>query len=145
MQKTLSAIFLFTTLSANAAPYIGLELGIGTANHSFETNYQSDAVSLNPNMEDMFLGGLIGYKFNDNFSFEINYSSYKLEDQYSKFIGIESLNNQQYRKEHEWSSEIEAKQLALISVYSYPIHQQLKTNIKVGVTHTPEIPQLIQE
>lgn len=66
--KTLSAIFLFTTLSANAAPYIGLELGIGTANHSFETNYQSDAVSLNPNMEDMFLGGLIGYKFNDNFS-----------------------------------------------------------------------------
>ncbi|HAS7272664.1 TPA: multidrug ABC transporter permease, partial [Vibrio cholerae] len=55
MQKTLSAIFLFTTLSANAAPYIGLELGIGTANHSFETNYQSDAVSLNPNMEDMFL------------------------------------------------------------------------------------------
>ncbi|EJL6976672.1 multidrug ABC transporter permease, partial [Vibrio cholerae] len=24
MQKTLSAIFLFTTLSANAAPYIGL-------------------------------------------------------------------------------------------------------------------------
>ncbi|HAS8089290.1 TPA: accessory colonization factor AcfA, partial [Vibrio cholerae] len=120
----------------NAAPYIGLELGIGTANHSFETNYQSDAVSLNPNMEDMFLGGLIGYKFNDNFSFEINYSSYKLEDQYSKFIGIESLNNQQYRKEHEWSSEIEAKQLALISVYSYPIHQQLKTNIKVGVTHT---------
>lgn len=31
-------------------------------------------------MEDMFLGGLIGYKFNDNFFFEINYLSYKLED-----------------------------------------------------------------
>jgi accessory colonization factor AcfA len=68
MNKTLLALLVTCSVSVSAAPYVGLEYGLGTTDHDLEPHFSAENVTLNPELEDGIFSGFIGYSFNDNWA-----------------------------------------------------------------------------
>lgn len=92
MNKTLLALLVTCSVSVSAAPYVGLEYGLGTTDHDLEPHFSADNVTLNPELEDGIFSGFVGYAFNDNWALELGYSQFDLDDSHSKNLGIKPVD-----------------------------------------------------
>ncbi|EHK0032477.1 porin family protein [Vibrio parahaemolyticus] len=136
MNKTLLALLVTCSVSVSAAPYVGLEYGLGTTDHDLEPHFSADNVTLNPELEDGIFSGFVGYAFNDNWALELGYSQFDLDDSRSKNLGIKPIDGKDYHHEMDWDASIKAKQVSLAPVFNYALNDKWTTKFKAGLTYT---------
>ncbi|MGF1686122.1 AcfA family outer membrane beta-barrel protein [Photobacterium japonica] len=136
MKKTLITLLLATSFSATAAPYAGLEYGIGSASHDANNTFSAQGVNLQPSLDDGVLGGFIGYAFNDAWALELGYSQFELSDGRSDYLGQKTLDGQAYHHEMDWDASVKAKQISLAPVFTYTFNDQWRAKVKAGLTYT---------
>ncbi|AMG32053.1 porin family protein [Grimontia hollisae] len=136
MKKLLLPLLITSSFSASAAPYIGLEYGIGHTNHNVEAHFLQDNLVLKPDLDEGIFSGIVGYSFNDTWAIELGYSQYEPDDGRSQYLGVEKVNGQDYLTEHEWDASIKAKQLSLAPVYHYTLNDKWTAKFKAGLTYT---------
>lgn len=134
MKRTVLTILAASSFSVAAAPYVGLEYGLGTTDHDFETSFKADGVKLNPELEDGIWGGFVGYSLNDSWAVELGYSQFDLDDSRSKQISFDPSTG--IEKEMDWDSSIKAKQITLAPVFNYALNEKWSAKVKAGVTYT---------
>ena len=136
MKKTLSTLLIACSFSATAAPYVGLEYGVGSASHDATNTFSKEGVHLDPSLEDGILGGFVGYAFNDNWALELGYNQFELSDGHSSYLGQKNINGQNYHHEMDWDASVDAKQVTLAPVYTFAFNDQWRAKVKAGLTYT---------
>lgn len=136
MKKILLPLLVTCSFSAAAAPYVGVEYGMGTTTHDFQPAFNADNVQLDPKQEDGIASGFVGYAFNDAWALELGYSQFELSDSHSKYLGMTTVNGQVYTHELDWDSSVDAKQISLLPVYTYELNEKWSAKLKAGLTYT---------
>ncbi|KXF82234.1 AcfA family outer membrane beta-barrel protein [Enterovibrio coralii] len=135
MKKTYSAIALIigSTFSAQAlaSPYVSLGYGISNVSQDNAVSF-SDGTNLTPDNSDSTFSGLLGYRFDNNFGFELSYNQYDANSSRSKFVSAA----QSIVIEDEWDADLKAKQLVVMPVYFYALNDQLRFKCGAGLTYT---------
>ncbi|GHA60462.1 AcfA family outer membrane beta-barrel protein [Photobacterium aphoticum] len=134
MKKTLSTLLIACSFSATAAPYVGLEYGVGSASHDATNTFSKEGVHLDPSLEDGILGGFVGYAFNDNWALELGYNQFELSDSHSSYLGLTA--DKAYHHEMDWDASVDAKQVTLAPVYTFAFNDQWRAKVKAGLTYT---------
>ena len=136
MKKTLLSLMVMCSFSAAAAPYVGLEYGIGSTSTDFHSSFSADGVNLDPSSEDGIVSAFVGYSFNPAWAVELGYSQFDLDDSQSKNLGIANVGSKDYHHEMDWNSSVKAKQISLAPVYTYALNSDWTTKFKAGLTYT---------
>ncbi len=136
MKKTLVAMLVMGAFSVTASPYVGLELGYGVADHDEKTSFDADSISLEPELDSGIITGFVGYSLNDKWALEVGFSQYELEEDYTKPLGVKSIDGEPYIHTLDWDSSIKVKQFYLAPVYNYELSERWLLKFKAGVTYT---------
>ncbi|PMH03886.1 AcfA family outer membrane beta-barrel protein [Vibrio lentus] len=138
MKKTIVSVVVLASLPfyGMTGPYIGIEYGVGSTNHDEQNKFMSSSsnVKLDPSNEDGILSGFLGYSLNQRWAFELGYSQFELDDDYSKFVRYDPAT---YTiTEEEWDANVKAKQFSLVSVYSHSLNNRWLAKLKAGLTYS---------
>ncbi|MGF1725555.1 AcfA family outer membrane beta-barrel protein [Photobacterium nomapromontoriensis] len=136
MNKALISLLLTCSFSATAAPYVGVEFGMGTSSSDFNSTFKADSVNLSPDLDDGIASAFIGYSFNESWALELGYSQYELSDGSSKYLGQKIIDGQAFHHEMDWDASIKAKQISLAPVFTYALSDKWTTKFKAGLTYT---------
>lgn len=135
MKKTILSVALAgLSLNVIAAPYVGIEYGIGSTSHDVQSNFKQDPnVKLDPALEDGILSGFVGYQLTPSWAVELGYSQYDLDGSRSF---KHPYQNDGIERETEWDSSVKAKQFMLTPVYTFDLSDKWLTKVKAGLTYT---------
>lgn len=136
MNKALISLLITCSFSATAAPYVGVEYGLGTSSTDFNSVFKADGINLSPDLDDGITSAFIGYSFNESWALELGYSQYELSAGSSKYLGQQTIKDQAYHHEMDWDASIKAKQISLAPVFTYSLSDKWTTKFKAGLTYT---------
>ncbi|WP_341496019.1 AcfA family outer membrane beta-barrel protein [Photobacterium damselae subsp. damselae] len=132
MKKHLLAALLCTSSSAMAAPYVGLDLGLSTFSHDYQTHFSADNKTVSPDDSGMVLNGYVGYRWGA-FGLELGYRHFdELDGSSSQFMG----NVDGFRHEREWDADLKVSQITLKPVYFYTLTDRVELKTGLGLTYT---------
>ena len=136
MKKTLLATLLLVSPSVLAAPYVGMQYGMGKLQHDYRTHFTADNVTVSPDETNSDFGAFVGYQFNQSIALELGYNQIKSEAEIGKYMGIVAFQNMDFYHEREWQAQLKTKQITLKPVYVYALTDNLAVKAAVGLTYT---------
>ena len=138
MKKVLLAAISTASFTAAAAPYVGVEYGIGTSRHDFQpkvtvgTGANTQTRALNPKLDEGILGGFLGYSLTDSIAIELGYSQFDSSDDHE----TPHSNMNGVWTERNWESSVDAKSVTLSAAFSHKFTDSITAKAKAGLAYT---------
>lgn len=146
MKKIFLPLLATSAFNATATPYVGLEYGFASVDHSFQPVLEANSVvngdvlvkTLDPSMDEGMFSGFIGYQLTDKFALELGYSQFTLSDEQGSLPHFTNTDapNQAFVRENKWDAELESQSFSLVGVLSHPLTNTVTAKAKAGLTYT---------